>query len=70
MRLYLAKTEEYDYDEYDSMIVAAESEEEAVRYVTKRIGSWQVYIPDMWTITELIIEDLPKGIVLASYNAG
>ena len=78
MKCFLVYVKEWDYDTYDGVVVAADSEEE--------VRSMLHYNKE-WKCTTIGDEDLPprfedfqgeifieevkeKGIVLASYNAG
>ena len=85
MNIYkVSQTSNNDYDTFDSMIVIAESEEDA-RWMHPDKGSWDDFFCDPldWLIdnwcwpeectVELIGEALPgmkPGVVLASFNAG
>lgn len=70
MKTYLVWVEKYDYDEYNSVVVVAESKDRALEmiknkcygggYFTERQG--EIYIKEVNLNTE--------HIVLASYNAG
>lgn len=70
MKTYLVWVEKYDYDEYDSVVVVAESKDKALEMVKNGYcgGSYfaehqgEIYIDEVNLNTE--------HIVLASYNAG
>ena len=77
MNLYLlTQNENNDYDTYDAIVVAAESEDQA-RLITpydrgyyQSFGGWAS--PDKVAV-ELIGESVPgteAGVILASFNAG
>lgn len=78
MKCFLVYVKEWDYDTYDGVVVAADSEEE-VRSMFHYDKKWK------WTTIgdgdcpprfedfqgEILIEEVKeKGVVLASYNAG
>jgi hypothetical protein len=79
MKLYLlTRTDRWSYDDYDSLIVCAESEEDA-----KNIGPDGPFDPNerysSWTKSKdnIICEEIgdahpsmERGVILASYNAG
>lgn len=67
MKLYKISVDEFGYDEYDSYVVCAESEEEA-RKITPDNAFW----PNDAKIEYLgeAKEGLEKGIIVASFNAG
>ena len=85
MNIYkVSQTGNDDYDTFDSMIVIAESEEDA-RWMRPDEDSWdnffcvqRIWLIDDWywpeeCTVELIGEALPgmkPGVVLASFNAG
>lgn len=60
----------YDYDMYDSAIVCAENEEEARNTKFDDIDSWVK--PEDVHVEEIGIakDNIKKGIILASFNAG
>lgn len=78
--LYLVKrTDEVGYEEYDSMVVAASSEDEA--RTTHPDGRWDeewagwswVFISDIESLSVELIgtaKDGLDGLILASFNAG
>lgn len=73
LNLYLvARTDKLGYDEYDSMIVAAESID-AARSMRPGIGDWTWTSQDNLTVSQIGIasEDItePK-VILSSFNAG
>lgn len=75
MKLFLVKrTDNWDYDEYDGIVVRAESEERAVAIATSRDEKfgWANYEgmrADNVTVTE-INRDGDEEVVLASFHAG
>jgi hypothetical protein len=73
MKLYLLERgDRVDYDEYDSMVVAAENEHDALRTLPPRgLFGWTRELERI-KITHIgnAVEDLPIGVVLASFNAG
>lgn len=75
MELYLlSRIDEVDYDEYDSAVVAAESEEESKNIEVGHIGQYH----SSWTTPDNIKVELigtaregtKAGVILTSYNAG
>ena len=80
MKLWLIKQEvNINYDSFDSAVVAAETEEEARNIHPKE--SWGIRLHNEWDVMswckkedveiEYIGEtDKPKGVILASFNAG
>uniref|UniRef100_A0A6M3K9T3 Uncharacterized protein n=1 Tax=viral metagenome TaxID=1070528 RepID=A0A6M3K9T3_9ZZZZ len=84
MKLYRISQEvNNDYDTYDSAVVCAESESEARIIVPggediEFGGEKEYWMNNVWTVPESVsVEylgearpDLPKGVVLASFNAG
>ena len=76
-KLYLIeRTDKWSYDEYDSAVVCAESEEEAK--LINPNGDWvDMYTrwcetPEQVKVTYIGVAGplVPKGVVLASFNAG
>ena len=62
-----------DYDTYDSAIVCAEDEEEARNTDLGSVGQYGTWVePEDVHVEEIGIanDDVEKGIILASYNAG
>jgi hypothetical protein len=78
MKLYLlSRTDRVDYDEYDSFVVAAESEEEALKWFPRGNKSATNEYYDGWVSKEdLKIECIGESnssvekVILASFNAG
>jgi len=68
MKLWLVETSKYDYDEYDSFIVRAESSEQAYQIVIA-FGYTSNFQKETTTITEVTVEG-EAGIIHSSYNAG
>lgn len=76
MNLYLLTQDvNMDWDTYDSVIVCAESEEEAVKIHPDGEYRWD----DTWAENPSLVkcrkigvadESIEKGVVLASFNAG
>ena len=76
MKCFLVYVKDWDYDEYDSMVVAADSEEE-VRSMFEREKDCRGEVTTIGGIYfydhqgEIFIEEVKeKGVVLASFNAG
>ena len=76
MKCFLVYVKDWGYDEYDGVVVAADSEEE-VRNMFKREKEWDGYATTIEGIYfydyqgEIFIEEVKeKGVVLASFNAG
>ena len=81
MNLYLLTQDvNMDWDTYDSVIVCAESEEEAVKInpdgdifgTVRRWGSGWVKDPSLVKCRKIGVADesIEKGVVLTSFNAG
>jgi hypothetical protein len=79
MNLYLvSQTENCNYDTYDSMVVAAETEEEARNTMPDSFTRWgQSYSewassPDKVTVLLIgtAVEGTTAGVICSSYNAG
>ena len=74
MHLYLItrKDNDCDYDEYDSMVVCAESGDEAIAIVSSDMYNSGMLNPDGLKYQPIGNADIliEKGIVLASFNAG
>lgn len=77
MNLYLIKrTDEHDYDEYDSILVRASDPARAVEMATATHESWDSplysgFKPDG---SNLKVEEVrlrgPEGLIIGSFNAG
>lgn len=63
-KIYLVKVEECDWDEYDSIVVVASTEEEAISMGQGFFNEEQGQI----TATEVDLTE--SGVILASFNAG
>lgn len=64
MKLYIVSTPTYDYDEYDSHVIAAKDENEA-----KKIA----FLPgdsDTWEVKQIGTTKIKAGIIHSSFNAG
>ena len=62
-----------DYDTYDSAIVCAETEEEAKNTEVGSVGDYGTWVkPEDVHVEEIGIakDNVKKGIILASFNAG
>lgn len=75
MKVYKLWVDEIDYDEYDSVVVVAENENEAIEIVQNATGNlcWREKGYFYESQGEIHIEEIDltkKGVVLASYNAG
>lgn len=71
--LYLIKFNENDYDEYDSFVVRAKDEAEAVSVIERAYPKSQSYCGVPWRhgyTVESIPEKGDAEIILGSYNAG
>jgi hypothetical protein len=64
MKLFLVVVDSYDYEEYDSFVVRAEDEENALMVCNE-----EAWTKDNTTITEIKTKGKEK-IILGSYNAG
>lgn len=79
MRIYrVERTDQNEYDEFDSFVVIAESEEDALAFHPNgtRIAEMR-YVDKRWPLHKLTVEDIGQandgataGVVLASFNAG
>ena len=70
MKLYLVEADWCDYDQYDSFVVWAKSQEEALRLVrAKDDPTTMNNFDDNVKVTE-IKKPKESGIVLGSFNAG
>ena len=63
-KVYLVKSEDWDYDEYDSIVVVASTEEEAISMGQGFFNENQGQI----TATEVNLTK--SGVILTSFNAG
>jgi hypothetical protein len=76
MKLWLIKLKEYNYDEYDAFVVAAESKERAWEVIKLKhpVGRYTEENVRDDNIEEIrfLADDTPEpeGEVLGSYNAG
>lgn len=75
MNIYLVeRTDDIDWDEFSAMVVAAEDEADARSMVPGGEhypwGSSKTIDPPRTIVTVSLGSFLPRGIVLASYNAG
>jgi hypothetical protein len=67
MKLYLVKrTDATDYDEYDAIVVRAQSEERAAAIAT---GNYVGMAPHNIEVTEVPV-DGDEDVILDSFNAG
>ena len=80
MKIYLVSQDSYEYDTFDSMVVAAKDEDEA-RDIHPFGMEWPLWNLDVnvWvkyedrdklTVSVLGSTRLKKGVILASFNAG
>jgi hypothetical protein len=68
MKLWIATADEYDYDQYDGLVVRAETEADARAQVADEVdpyGGWR----QKWDVQPLTV-DGPRGILLGSFRAG
>ena len=73
MNLYLLSTTNWDYDEYDSILIRADSEKTAREIAQKQDKVRQFYDKDFWLNNghcDIITANGPTGIVISSFNAG
>lgn len=75
MKVYKLWVDKTDYDEYDSVVVVAGDENEAIEIVQNATGTlgWGIRGYFNESQGEIHIEEIDstkKGVVLASYNAG
>lgn len=74
MKCFLVYTNEYDYDQYDSVAVLAETEEEVREMFIEDSDYTYIGEDGPWFFKsqgKIHIEEMTKkGVVCASYNAG
>ena len=63
-KVYLVKVEDYSWDEYDSIVVVASTEEEAI---TMGQGFFE---EEQGQITATEVDLTKSGVILTSFNAG
>jgi hypothetical protein len=72
MKLYVIRVSgRVDYDEYDSMVIFAESEEQARKIANEKVCSGQtnVFLDPTYATCEELKDATEPGVVVASYNA-
>ncbi len=70
MKIYkVTRVKEINYDEYDSCIVMANSEEEVHEEIRKSERYWD-FGKDDRIIEEIELTEGNKGVLLGSFNAG
>ena len=71
MNLYLIKADKCDYDEYDAILVRAESEEEAIKLVSPT-GEWSSdrFNARQRLTTSVVSVEGPPEVIISSFNAG
>lgn len=65
MKIYVvSRTDEVDWDEYYGFVVAAENEDQALKFAKEEtdIGEFKV--------EQIILEEVKAGIILSDFNAG
>jgi hypothetical protein len=78
MNLYqVYRTDKIGYDEYDAMVVAADSDDEAFRLCDEESGcsgddyaTWAKPDHLLIRIIGTTLPDLEAGVIIASFNAG
>ncbi len=71
MKLWLLiRTDRVGYDEHDSAIVRAETEEEARILASEHCYPSEAWIDVNRSTVEELVADGEKGIVLSSFNSG
>ena len=72
MNVYLVKASQCDYDEFDSCVVVAENEQEALNIANKSTyGEYGCYFSqDQYPLKVEKIGLTEKGIIHSSFNAG
>lgn len=73
MKLYVIRVSGHvDYDEYDSMVIFAESEEQARKIANEKAyyGQPNVFLDPTYATCEELKDVTELGVVVASYNAG
>ena len=76
MKVYLAYVDQYDYDEYDGVVLVAENEDRALeivktgRYCGQCFGRCGYFEKHQGEIHIEEVDLTEEGVVLESYNAG
>lgn len=74
MKLWLISQEHnFDYDTYDSAVVAAKTEQDAVRVEVGTVGRYGSWVPPEYVTAVYLgeaVEGTSAGLILGSYNAG
>ena len=73
MNVYLVEASDFWYDDYDSIVVVAESEEHAIEIASNEeysFGYNTYFRKRQYPLTALKIDLTEEGIVHASFNAG
>lgn len=72
MNLYkVERTDSIDYDEYDSAVIAAESEDEARSTPPAKYSTWSAPIESLQiTLIGVAKEGTFPGVIVSSFNAG
>lgn len=68
-QLYIVTPEDYTWDQYDSIMVLADSEEEAIKIGEGFFECEDVYAPQGKVFAELV-DMTETGIIHSSFNAG
>lgn len=72
-KLYLITAKDYDYDEYDSVLIRAKDKEEAEKELLVFLNHYNNQNPlenfNGYDIEE-ILQDGENGVIIASFNAG
>ena len=69
LKLYKVEAEKWDWDQYDSIVVLAESEEDAIEMGKEWFDGEDALNPQ-GKITAELVNMTERGVVLSSYNAG
>ena len=69
LKLYKVEAEKWDWDQYDSIVVLAESEEDAIE-IGKGWFDGEDALNPQGKITAELVNMTERGVVLSSYNAG
>lgn len=69
LKLYKVEAEEWNWDQYDSIVVLAENEEDAIE-IGKGWFDGEDALNPQGEITAELVDMTKRGVILSSYNAG
>lgn len=70
MKLWLLELKKYDYDQYDAFVISAENEKEAINLILEDGSGTNQKENNIKEVKCIGSSNVPKGIVLGSFNAG